>query len=106
MYFFGNAALALGAIAASPTPRACPIKVLRLIRESFEIDAQSMTPAPMATMQANQMRARIVIAFEGQRTTFLKQTLLIPGKGAADPLTACTDSLVFHHPISFDQCID
>ena len=40
------------------------------------------TPA-MAKMQANQMRAGMVIEFEGQRYTILKQNIMIPGKGAA-----------------------
>ena len=38
---------------------------------------------PMAKMQANQMRAGMVIEFEGQRYTILKQNIMIPGKGAA-----------------------
>ena len=37
----------------------------------------------MAKMQANQMRAGMVIEFEGQRYTILKQNIMIPGKGAA-----------------------
>ena len=37
----------------------------------------------MAKMQANQMRAGMVIEFEGQRYTVLKQNIMIPGKGAA-----------------------
>ena len=36
----------------------------------------------MAKMQANQMRAGMVIEFEGQRYTVLKQNIMIPGKGA------------------------
>ena len=37
----------------------------------------------MAKMQANQMRAGMVIEFEGQRYTILKQNIMIPGKGNA-----------------------
>ncbi|WP_426958161.1 elongation factor P [Muricoccus radiodurans] len=37
----------------------------------------------MAKMQANQMRAGMVIEFEGARYTILKQNIMIPGKGAA-----------------------
>ena len=37
----------------------------------------------MAKMQANQMRAGMVIEFEGQRYTVLKQNIMIPGKGNA-----------------------
>ena len=37
----------------------------------------------MAKMQANQMRAGMVIEFEGQRYTVLKQNIMIPGKGDA-----------------------
>ena len=37
----------------------------------------------MAKMQANQMRAGMVIEFEGQRYTILKQEIMIPGKGNA-----------------------
>ncbi|GGG27835.1 elongation factor P [Caldovatus sediminis] len=37
----------------------------------------------MAKMQANQMRPGMVIEFEGQRYTILKQNIMIPGKGAA-----------------------
>ena len=37
----------------------------------------------MAKMQANQMRAGMVIEFEGQRYTILKQKIMIPGKGNA-----------------------
>lgn len=37
----------------------------------------------MAKMQANQMRAGMVIEFEGQRYTILRQNIMIPGKGAA-----------------------
>ncbi|HEV7265103.1 MAG TPA: elongation factor P [Falsiroseomonas sp.] len=37
----------------------------------------------MAKIQANQMRAGMVIEFEGQRYTILKQNIMIPGKGAA-----------------------
>jgi elongation factor P len=37
----------------------------------------------MVKMQANQMRAGMVIEFEGQRYTILKQNIMIPGKGAA-----------------------
>ena len=37
----------------------------------------------MAKMQANQMRAGMVIEFEGQRYTILKQNIMIPGNGAA-----------------------
>jgi elongation factor P len=34
-------------------------------------------------MQANQMRAGMVIEFEGQRYTIIKQNIMIPGKGNA-----------------------
>ncbi|GGJ36544.1 elongation factor P [Neoroseomonas lacus] len=37
----------------------------------------------MAKMQANQMRAGMVIEFEGQRYTIIKQNIMIPGKGNA-----------------------
>ena len=37
----------------------------------------------MAKMQANQMRAGMVIEFEGQRYTVIKQNIMIPGKGNA-----------------------
>ncbi len=37
----------------------------------------------MAKMQANQMRAGMVIEFEGQRWTILRQNIMIPGKGNA-----------------------
>lgn len=37
----------------------------------------------MAKMQANQMRAGMVIEFEGRRWQVLKQNIMIPGKGAA-----------------------
>lgn len=37
----------------------------------------------MAKMQANQMRAGMVIEFEGQRYTILRQNIMIPGKGNA-----------------------
>jgi len=37
----------------------------------------------MAKMQANQMRAGMVIEFEGQRYTSQKQNIMLPGKGAA-----------------------
>jgi elongation factor P len=37
----------------------------------------------MAKMQANQMRAGMVIEFEGQRYTITKQNIMIPGKGNA-----------------------
>ena len=37
----------------------------------------------MAKMQANQMRAGMVIEFEGARYTILRQNIMIPGKGNA-----------------------
>lgn len=37
----------------------------------------------MAKMQANQMRAGMVIEFEGQRYTVIRQNIMIPGKGNA-----------------------
>ena len=37
----------------------------------------------MAKMQANQMRAGMVIEFEGQRYTIIRQNIMIPGKGNA-----------------------
>jgi elongation factor P len=37
----------------------------------------------MAKMQANQMRAGMVIEFEGKRWTILKQSIMTPGKGAS-----------------------
>ncbi len=37
----------------------------------------------MAKMQANQMRAGMVIEFAGQRYTILRQNIMIPGKGNA-----------------------
>ena len=37
----------------------------------------------MAKMQATQMRAGMVIEFEGQRWTILRQNIMIPGKGNA-----------------------
>ncbi len=54
-----------------------------LPRALFPFTPSHPGPTAMAKMQANQMRAGMVIEFEGQRYTILKQNIMIPGKGAA-----------------------
>jgi elongation factor P len=65
-------------------PRApLPQPTGRVYRRATAIPATQQDFPPMAKMQANQMRAGMVIEFEGQRYTILKQNIMIPGKGAA-----------------------
>src|SRR4051794_3863594 len=70
---------------ASKPPKTAPLAQARRPRHGLRMLIHSTRTGspPMAKMQANQMRAGMVIEFEGQRYTIIRQNIMIPGKGNA-----------------------